>query len=208
MSQQPFPRLATKRLILRPFAISDGAAVEQLAGARAVADTTLTIPHPYPAGGGATWIANHDDAWRRNVGLTLAICLGPADDGLVGAISLQLSAPHSHGELGYWIGTGHWGQGYATEAARALTAYAFTTLALHRVQGRHFTRNPASGRVLQKLGMQCEGIHRDAYLRWNRFEDVAVYAILANEWADKAGPTNQVAERTLQQSVDSTPGRE
>ncbi len=188
MSKRPLPLLATERLVLRPFAISDGPAVERLAGAREVADTTLTIPHPYPAGGGAEWIMTHADVWERDRGLALAICLRTASDALIGAISLQLSVPHSNGELGYWIAVGSWGQGYATEAARALTAYAFTTLALHRVQGRHFTRNAASGRVLQKLGMQFEGVRRDACLRWNRFEDVAVYAILVQEWADKAGP--------------------
>lgn len=188
MSKQPLPLLATERLVLRPFAISDGPAVERLAGVREVADTTLTIPHPYPTGGGAEWIMTHAHVWERDRGLSLAICVGTPAEALIGAISLQLSLPHSHGELGYWIAVDSWGQGYATEAARALTAYAFTTLALHRVQGRHFTRNAASGRVLQKLGMQFEGIHRDAYSRWNRFEDVAIYAILVQEWAGEARP--------------------
>ncbi len=192
MSKQPLPRLATERLILRPFAISDGPAVERLAGAREVADTTLTIPHPYPTGAGAGWIRTHADAWEQERGLALAICRGPAADDLIGAISLQLSKPNSHGELGYWVAVGSWGKGYATEAARALTAYAFTTLALHRIQGRHFTRNAASGRVLQKLGMQLEGVHRDAYSRWNCFEDVAVYAILVHEWTDKPAPSREL----------------
>ena len=184
MHSQPIPRLLTERLVLRPFAISDGPAVERLAGAREVADTTLSIPHPYPTGGGAAWIALHAGIWARDAGVALAICPRAAVDDPIGAISLQISRPHSHGELGYWIGLADWGRGYATEAARALTAYAFTTLALHRVQGRHFVRNPASGRVLQKLGMRFEGIHREAYSRWNRFEDVAVYSLLSREWTN------------------------
>jgi RimJ/RimL family protein N-acetyltransferase len=60
--------------------------------------------------------------------------------------------------------------------------YAFTDLRLHRVQARHFVRNPASGRVLQKLGMKREGTHRDLYVRWEQFETVDVYAILESEW--------------------------
>lgn len=186
MSKHPLPRLVTERLILRPFSSNDGPAVERLAGAREVADTTLTIPHPYPFGGGTEWIMAHAEAWERQRGLTLAICVGPDGDTLIGAISVKFSVPHSHGELGYWIGVGHWGQGYATEAALAVTSFAFTTLALHRIQARHFTRNPASGRVLLKLGMQLEGIHRDAYTRWNVFEDVAVYAILVSQWIPMA----------------------
>ena len=187
------PQLVTERLVLRPFAISDGPLVEYLAGTREVADTTLTIPHPYPIGGGAAWIATHADAWDRGTRLTLALCDPGGVGELLGAISLHVSPAHSHGEIGYWIGVSNWGRGYATEAARALTAYAFQQLELHRVQGRHFTRNAASGRVLQKLGMQLEGVHRDAYERWGRFEDVAVYAILTAEWnAARSSHSDQI----------------
>jgi hypothetical protein len=65
------PQLFTERLVLRPFVVSDGPEVERLAGSQRVADTTLTIPHPYPIGGGATWIDTHADAWQRGVGLAL-----------------------------------------------------------------------------------------------------------------------------------------
>lgn len=176
------PQILTERLVLRSFQASDDANVERLAGAREVADTTLAIPHPYPPGAALQWIATHAQAWERRDGLALAICNRLSPDELLGAISLHLSMAHSHGEIGYWIGVGSWGKGFATEAARAIIEFAFVELRLHRVQGRHFTRNGASGRVMQKLGMRLEGIHRDAYFRWGRFEDVAAYAILAPEW--------------------------
>jgi len=176
------PRLETERLVLRPFSFSDAASVERFAGAREVADTTLAIPHPYPAGGGAMWIGTHATAWERGDNLALAVCDKRAPTDLLGAISLHMSLAHSHGEIGYWIRLDSWGKGFATEAARAVAGYAFARLGLHRLQGRHFTRNPASGRVMQKLGMRFEGTHRDAFLRWGRFEDVAVYSILAPEW--------------------------
>jgi RimJ/RimL family protein N-acetyltransferase len=150
------PTLATERLILRPFNASDAPAVERLAGTREVAHTTLAIPHPYPVGGGAVWIATHAGEWDRSEALTLAICDPATPSNLLGAISLHFSTTHLHGEVGYWIAPSDWGKGYATEAARALITYAFTTLGLHRVQGRHFIRNPASGRVMQKVGMQLE----------------------------------------------------
>jgi RimJ/RimL family protein N-acetyltransferase len=121
---EEFPQLATERLLLRPFNASDGLSVERLAGRREVADTTLAIPHPYPAGGGAQWIGTHAAAWARRENLALAICNQTSPDELLGAISLQLSLPHSHGELGYWIGVDHWGKGFATEAAQALATYS------------------------------------------------------------------------------------
>ena len=187
---EDIPRLATQRLLLRPFRPSDASAVERLAGTREVADTTLTIPHPYPAGGGAQWIAGHAAAWERRDNLALAICVRTSPYELLGAINLRVSLTHCHGEIGYWIAVGRWGEGFATEAAHAVVAYGFNELALHRIQGRHFTRNAASGRVLQKLGMRQEGIHRDAYRRFGRFEDVALDAMLDFEWtASRSTPS-------------------
>ena len=57
MSEQPI--LRTQRLVLRPFVVDDALGVQVLAGAREIADTTLHIPHPYPAGAAEQWIATH-----------------------------------------------------------------------------------------------------------------------------------------------------
>jgi [ribosomal protein S5]-alanine N-acetyltransferase len=177
----PQPSLSTARLILRPFAISDGAAVQRLAGAAAVADGTLNVPHPYPDGAAEAWIATHAAGWGAGTLVAYAIALEAGE--LVGAASLQVVAAHRRAELGYWVGVPHWGRGYATEAARAMVAFAFDTLHLHRVQALHLTRNPASGRVLQKVGMIFEGVHRGYYVKGGRPEDVARYAALAPEWS-------------------------
>ena len=177
------PSLTTPRLILRPFTLADGPDVERLAGAWEIADTTLNIPHPYPEGGGVRWINTHTAAWENGSSLTLAIAARATPETLIGAVSLAIAREHARGELGYWIAVVEWGHGYATEAARAVAVFGFTTLELHRIQARHFTRNEASGTVMKKLGMQLEGVNREAYLRWGRFEDVAIYGVLAQEWA-------------------------
>ena len=178
------PLLHTERLILRPFDEADAPAVQALAGAREIADTTLHIPHPYPPGAAAAWIATHAGTWESATGETCAIV--SRDEGsLVGAIGLAINGPHASGELGYWIGVPHWNRGYATEAARAMLALAFGSLRLNRVHAHHLTRNPSSGRVMQKIGMQLEGVHRQAVRKWDRFEDIAVYAILASDWLAK-----------------------
>lgn len=59
--------------------------------------------------------------------------------------------------------------------------FGFGELGLHRIQARHLTRNPASGRVLQKIGMRLERVHREAVRKWDRFEDLAVYGLLASD---------------------------
>jgi RimJ/RimL family protein N-acetyltransferase len=161
--------------------------VQTLAGAREVADTTLQIPHPYPDGAAASWIDTHKGAWEAGTGVTYAITLRP-EGALIGAIGLAISRSSAWGELGYWVAVPHWNHGYCTEAAHAVLRFGFDVLGLHRIQARHLTRNPPSGRVMQKIGMRLEGVHRDAVRKWDRFEDVAVYGILAPEWNAGGGP--------------------
>jgi RimJ/RimL family protein N-acetyltransferase len=177
----PQPVLRAERLVLRPFEVRDAPDVQRLAGAREVADTTLNIPHPYPDGGAELWIKTHPPAWAARAGVTYAIT-DAGSDALHGAIGLALSPPNKRGELGYWIGTPFWNRGYCTEAARALLSFGFESLGLHRIEARHLTRNPASGRVMQKIGMTLEGVQRDAFYRRDQFETVAMYGILRDEW--------------------------
>lgn len=146
------PTLETQRLLLRAFLLSDAPVVQRLANDYDVADTTLNLPHPYPDGLAENWIQTHSASFSEGAGIVFAIVLRATDE-LCGTISLDVDKHHAHAELGYWIGKWHWNQGYATEAASAMVAHGFTQLALHRVQARHFARNPASGRVMQKIGI-------------------------------------------------------
>lgn len=74
-----------------------------------------------------------------------------SDDGrLFGAISIHVEKGQRLAEIGYWIGKPFWNRGYATEATRAAIAYGFEHLGSNRIQARHMTKNPASGRVMQK----------------------------------------------------------
>ncbi len=175
------PTLATMRLVLRPFTPADAPDVQRLAGAREVAATTLHIPHPYPDGAAEAWIATHAVGWEGGHSLTWAIAehVGGA---LVGAIGMDVARAHERAEIGYWIAHPCWGRGYATEAALAILAVGFGALGLNRIQATHMTRNPASGRVMEKLGMRSEGTHRKLIRRDGQFEDVALRAILRAEW--------------------------
>lgn len=174
------PVLDSQRLILRPFVSSDAVSVERLAGAHEVADTTLNIPHPYPPDAAQAWIAGHAEQWAKRRSVAYAITLKSTHE-LLGTISLNVVPAHAQAEIGYWIGVEYWNQGYCTEAGRILVRFGFETLELHRIEGRHLMRNPASGRVLSKLGMRHEGIHRDAIRKWDRFEDVGHHAILSTD---------------------------
>lgn len=173
------PTLRTDRLVLRPFDLADAPTVQRLAGEREVADTTLTLPHPYLDGMAESWIGGHPEAWGRRERVTFAITA--ATDGLVGAIALALATQHRRGELGYWIGRPFWNRGYATEAARAVLAFGFETLELNRIHASHLARNPASGRVMVKAGMRFEGTRRQHIVKAGRAEDLADYALLRGD---------------------------
>lgn len=180
------PTVETARLILRPFTLADAPAVQRLASNREIAATTISIPHPYPEGQAERWISTHQERFEQGEGIIFAI-VRRADEVLVGAVGLHPTPAHLHAEMGYWIGREYWSQGYTSEAAAAVLGYGFATLGLHRIFAEHMTHNPASGRIMQKIGMTYEGTLRQHMQKWGVFVDVAVYGILRDEWAGQQG---------------------
>ena len=175
------PEVKTGRLRLRPLAICDAPEIQRLAGAKEIADTTLLIPHPYPDGAAETFINAVAQDWTDKKSAVFAITL--ADSGqLCGTIGLMLDPKHSRAEMGYWVGVPFWGRGICTEAARGLLGFGFGELNLNKIYAHHFTRNPASGRVLQKIGMKYEGQLRQHILKSDHFEDIFCYGILRSEF--------------------------
>jgi ribosomal-protein-alanine N-acetyltransferase len=175
------PDLMTDRLRLRAFQIADVDAIRALADDVEVARNTLNIPHPYEADHARAWIASHPGQLEREEAVTYAITL--RDGGaVVGAVGLILDTANERAELGYWIGREHWGHGYATEAAREIIAWGFRSLELHRIHASYFPRNPASGRVLRKLGMRHEGRLREHVKKWGEFVDLERFGILRREF--------------------------
>jgi ribosomal-protein-alanine N-acetyltransferase len=175
------PELITSRLLLRPFTVEDAPAVAHYCGDRDIARMTASIPHPYDESMALEWIAGHQLAFKQGQAATFAVT-GRENGELVGAIGIHINKPHRSAETGYWIGKPFWNRGYATEALKAVIAYGFERAQLHRIFARHMTKNPASGRVMQKAGMSYEGILRESLYRDDAYEDAAVYSILASEY--------------------------
>lgn len=175
--------LHTPRLTLRSFRISDAADIVRLAGEREIAATTRHIPHPYELPAAEAWLASLAPAHERGELLNFATTLRTTGE-LIGAIGLVLNQVDRHGELGYWIGKPYWDNGYATEAARVIVQHAFGELRLHRIFAHHFSRNAASGRVMQKLGMKCEGYMREHRFKFGHYEDLVIYGMTSADYAD------------------------
>jgi len=175
------PTIETERLILRPFTMDDAPELQRLAGDRDIASTTSEgeIPEPNMA---KQWIKIRQDRFDRGESVDFAI-IHREWGVLIGAIGLGMENKQDESmQLGYWLGKQYWNNGYCTEASHAVLRYGFGVLGLHRIYARHFTRNPASGRVLQKIGMKHEGTLREAFKKWGKFEDLECYGILKSEY--------------------------
>lgn len=177
------PTLTTERLVLRPLGASDAPTVQRLAGEKDVASTTRLIPHPYPPGMAEHWIGTLPELYQRAEMINWGIAI---DGGLLlGTIRLTLNPVDNHAEMGYWVGKPYWNNGYCTEAARAVVAYGFEKLDLERIYANYMARNPASGRVLAKLGMIEEGHLRRHRRKFGRYEDLIVCGMLRSEWQER-----------------------
>jgi ribosomal-protein-alanine N-acetyltransferase len=175
------PELQIDRLVLREFTVEDAPVVQRLVGEWEVARTMWHIPHPYEDGWAEEWIDSCRPAFEAGERVSFAAVLREGGT-LVGSIALHLNARDDNGEIGYWIGRPYWGQGYATEAAREVVRYGFEELRLHRVHANHLDSNPASGKVLQKVGMSREGTRPEHYKKWETYEDRVDYRLLVRDW--------------------------
>jgi RimJ/RimL family protein N-acetyltransferase len=171
------PVIETARLVLRGYEDSDTPELVRLIGAPEVAATTARIPHPYTEKDAQQFMAGTAASSEDRFAI-----LRRSDLKLCGGIGLRHEPAHRHAELGYWIGVPYWGNGYATEASMAVLDYGFRELKLHRIVASHFTNNPASGKVLRKIGMRHEGCFREHLYKGNEFVDLEMYAVLRSEW--------------------------
>ena len=178
---EPYPKLQTDRLILRECALEDAPNVQRLIGEWEVAYSLLIVPHPYEEGMAQDWIATHRPAYEAGERVTWAVTLRK-EGSLVGSITLNLHPHHDNAELGYWIGKPYWGCGYATEAVEEVVRYGFEDLGLHRIHANHLGSNPASGKVMRKVGMSLEGVRPEHYKKWETYEDRVDYGLLARDW--------------------------
>jgi ribosomal-protein-alanine N-acetyltransferase len=115
---------------------------------------------------------------------TLAIVL-KQENKLIGGCGLYVSSPENReGWIGYCLHRDFWGQGYATETAKALLKFGFDQLNLHRIFATCQPANVASARVLEKIGMQREGHFREHRWAKGKWRDSLLYAVLDHEWKE------------------------
>jgi RimJ/RimL family protein N-acetyltransferase len=143
--------LETERLVLRRPTLADVKAITRLINDRRIAQNTARIPHPY-AESDAECFVNFVAQQPQDTNFLVT-----REGELVGGIGIDLAKPAAP-EIGYWLGLPFWGQGYATEAARAVIDYAFEEFDCGELRAGARVVNPASRRVLEKCGFQWTGV--------------------------------------------------
>jgi RimJ/RimL family protein N-acetyltransferase len=157
-------RIETPRLWLRWQRPGDADALQAIAGQRRVAEMTATWPHPLPAGEAAARIAAGRLVNAEGSGLILALTRKGDSDRLIGQIGCNALAA-AHLGLGYMLDPAFAGQGLATEAVHGFVRVLFTHTSLQHIAASCRVNNPASRRVLEKVGFQ--------HTRTGAFETVA-----------------------------------
>jgi RimJ/RimL family protein N-acetyltransferase len=143
--------LETERLQLRKPTLADVKAIARLANDRRIAENTRRLPHPYSQDHAIEFVRGTAAVDRGTVFL---IENNFAPVGMVGVDWREPNAP----ELGYWLGVEHWGQGFGTEAARAVIDFTFEEFAVEHLRAGARVSNPSSRNILEKCGFQWSGV--------------------------------------------------
>lgn len=148
------PRIETARCLIRLPELDDAPAVAKYCGDYDVAKNTARIPHPYPSLAAEMWVLITRASWKPQGNQSLTV---EHDGTVIGGGGVFRRTPDADWEIGYWIGKPWWGRGFATEIGQALVELGTDTLGADRLIASHCDDNPASGRVLEKLGFAYTG---------------------------------------------------
>jgi RimJ/RimL family protein N-acetyltransferase len=169
-------QLTLSKSTIHSFRDSDAAALMKHCGTYSVARNMSAMPHPYTMEDATMWIGIASGGQPET---HFAITI---DDEVVGGIGVergdaQRIAVCDHcAEIGYGLGESFWGRGIISEAAAAMTEWAFAELGLVRLHAAVYARNPASARVLEKVGYTFEGRLHARYFRDGEYIDGLLYA--------------------------------
>ena len=168
--------LETERLTLRRPTLADVKAIAHLANDRRIAENTRRLPHPYSSDHAVEFVRALTGDVRATVFL---IENNHSPLGMVGIDWREPDAP----ELGYWLGVEHWGQGFGTEAARAVIDVFFEEFeAEHLISGARVA-NPSSRNILEKCGFQWSGVELHRFEALGSSTPVDCFRLSRSVWS-------------------------
>ena len=175
------PNLETERLILRPIRVSDAPDMYDYAKREDVTRYLLWNPHPNMEHT-RRYLEYLGGQYRLGKFYDWALCLKESGRMIGTCGFVRFDCPHNSAEIVYVLHPDYRGQELMPEAIRRVLQFGFSVLSLHRVEARYMVENLPSRRVMEKVGMQFEGVKRQAMLVKGFYRDIGTYAILANEF--------------------------
>lgn len=174
----PQHSICTARLRLSALRAEQAQRLAELGNDPFIAATTANFPSSYTLENAQAYIRQASESDQTKGNLVFGIEL--LDGSLIGVINLKLSERHRSGHLAYWMGAPYRGNGYMSEAARAVVEFGLRTLNLHRVESASFAVNQASARVLENAGLVLEGCKRQAFLKDGLFHDLVLFGVVSD----------------------------
>ena len=186
------PVLSTARLRLRPFKQDDAAALFRIFSDAEVV-RFWSVGAWTELAQAQTMIDEALAAYREGGLYRYAIALADTDE-LIGICNLRgFFEQNRRCELGYALGSAHWGRGYAFEALDALLGHAFSALDMNRIEADIDPRNDASARLLERLGFRQEGYMPERWIVHGEKADTAFYGLLKRYWDERVLSRSSVA---------------
>ena len=168
--------LETERLMLRRPTLADVSAIARLANDRRIAENTRRLPHPYSQDHAIELVRGTAE---DNRGAVFLIENNFVPIGIVGVNWHQPDAP----ELGYWLGVEHWGQGFGTEAARAVIDFTFEEFDIEQLMSGARVTNPSSRNILEKCGFQWSGVELHRFEALGSSTPVDCFRLARSVWS-------------------------
>jgi ribosomal-protein-alanine N-acetyltransferase len=177
------PTLETGRLLLRKVTLDDAADIFEYASDPEVPKYMPWEPHR-SIEDTLDYLAHVMERYRQRQAGPWGI-VHKGDAKLIGTCAYgSWHQEHNRAEIGYVLSRRYWGQGYTTEAVRAIVGFGFQVMGLNRIEARCEVPNIASARVMEKVGMQFEGVLRQHVFAKGRYRDMKIYSILRSEWSE------------------------
>ncbi|MGD0849457.1 GNAT family N-acetyltransferase [Bradyrhizobium sp.] len=168
--------LETERLTLRRPTLADVKAIARLANDRRIAENARRLPHPYSPDDAVAFVRGIASEQRETVFLI------ENNHAPVGMVGVDWRAPEAP-ELGYWLGVEHWGQGFATEAARAVIDFTFEEFEVEQLISGARVANPSSRNILEKCGFQWSGVELHRFEALGSSTPVDCFRLSRGVWA-------------------------
>ena len=181
MNSKTLPVITTERIVLRWISEDDIDGLYEVFSDPQVMRYWSTVPLPNREAAAALQreiAAGNENNSMFKWGLALR-----ESNSVIGTTTLfNLNLDNGRAEIGYAMGSAHWGKGYMNEALRALVGHAFDVMNLRRLEADVDPRNGASIRTLERLGFQREGFLRERWHVNGEIQDAIFYGLLRREW--------------------------